>query len=1085
MIQQTNLDLRLRELLIVWEEARERGESLTAAALCRDCPELVDELKQQIQALRDWELLTPDSSARSSSSSEAAAPALACAPASACLTVQLSDLRFHDRGGLGVIYKARHQDLPRDIALKFIRQDRSDDPLCSERFLREAQITARLEHPGIVPIYGLGRDENGNPCYAMRFVEGTTLEQASKQYHAQPDHDRKRGSLGTDRAFRALLQRFKSACTTVGYAHSRGVLHRDIKPANIMLGPFDETLVLDWGLGKIIASDDAEVAGEHEREARLPSPGSDELERLTIKSHTPPGRCASPPNPPFTRGGQYGGPARTLSPPYEGGQGGFFGRGPRACASQSLSALETCEVIGTPGFMSPEQHAGQWEKVGRASDIYGLGATLYVLLTGRTPFEGRSPGEIASKVDRGEFTPPREVKPAIPRPLEAICLKAMAKAPEDRYTSAIDLAGDLENWMVNEPVSAWSEPWSVRARRWTGRNRTLVTTGAVAALLVVMALIAIVVQQDRSNRNLAARNEELRQVRARAEKRVRLALNAIDQFRGAVADNPKLKYQPEFAQLRQDLLRAPQEFYRQLKQDIEESQDTSPEAWAGLAKVVLGLAQITGEIDSRPNAIRAYQEGVGILDRLFSGRPDDPTLRILQAGALLQLARLQSEEGKLPEAVNNNERAREILERLIGQRPEDANLRLELGRAYDQLGLTRLDAERFERAREILEAPESDKAEGTRHHLYLAMVYNHLGMMRRKAGSLDQALAFYERALRLQEHLVREQPNDPRMRFTLASLLHNIGNLRLEISRGGAVESYERANAIFELLVREYRSIADFRMNYARCLGNLAVFTWYSRDHTRAILAFKRVAELLREGVELHPNVVTFRYDLGLTLYHLARGHLFVDRPQDALKYAQEGVERLDALLATGKDPLGRARSLLGMIWEKRADALVALGRENEAVEALRAAIGHQRKAIEQDPRSDVYREELLKDHYQLVALHCILGQTHEAAAALEVMQPLWPDNPGNLFSITQELAQGWSKATGDQGGRIERTGTATQLYGALVVTMLERSVKAGFRDFMELINDPAFEPFRTRDDFQRLLWRMMDLAFPVDPFAR
>ena len=143
-------------------------------------------------------------------------------------------------------------------------------PTARGRFLREAQITARLEHPGIVPIYGLGRDEAGNPCYAMRFVEGTTLAEATKQYHARAGSTAKRASLlATDREFRSLLQRFKAACTTVGYAHDRGVLHRDIKPANIMLGPFDATLVLDWGLGKIIATDATGATGDDEQEASL------------------------------------------------------------------------------------------------------------------------------------------------------------------------------------------------------------------------------------------------------------------------------------------------------------------------------------------------------------------------------------------------------------------------------------------------------------------------------------------------------------------------------------------------------------------------------------------------------------------------------------------------------------------------------------------------------------------------------------------------------------------------------------------------------------------------------------------------
>ncbi|MGP0063686.1 MAG: protein kinase domain-containing protein [Isosphaeraceae bacterium] len=945
------------------------------------------------------------------------------------MSLQLDGLHYHDRGGLGIIYKARHKGLPRDVALKFIRQDHARDPQCTKRFLREAQITARLEHPGIIPIYGLGRDDTGNVCYAMRFVEGTTLEQAIQQYHARRDQGRERGSMGTDRAFRALLRRFKSACTTVGYAHSRGVLHRDIKPANIMLGPFDETLVLDWGLGKIVAIDDAESVGEPEREAVLPSPGSDEL--------------------------------------------------------------ETWGIIGTPGFMSPEQHAGQWEKVGRAGDIYGLGATLYVILTGRTPFVGRGPGEISTKVGRGEFILPRQVRPEIPRPLEAICFKAMALAPEDRYRSAIDLAGDLENWMTDEPVRAWGEPWLVRARRWMSRHRTTVTTGAVATLLSLIGLIAILVQQGRSNRHLAARNEELRQARARAEARVELALNAIDQFRVAVADNPQLKHRPELAQLRQGLLRAPQEFYRQIKRDIEETKDPSPEAWAGLAKVVLGLAQITGEIDSRPNAIGAYREGIGVLDRLFSGRPDDPALRALQAGALLQLARLQREEGELPEAETNNDRAREILEGLLRRRPDDANLRMDLGRAYDQLGMTRFRADRleeavvfFERARGILEAPGSEEVGGTRHRLQSALVYNHLGMVRRKTGSLDEALALYEHALKLQDRLAIEQPTDPWTRAALAALYFNIGNLRRQTSRGGVVASFERANEIFEVLVRDYRSISEFRMNYARCLGNLAMLTTGTETRLRAIPAFIRVAELQREEVDLHPGVVSFRIDLALTLFHLTRTHLIIDQPRDALRYSKEGTERLEALLATEKDPTGQARSLLGMIWGKRAEALAALGREGEAVEALGVAIRHQGRAFEQDPASGDYRQQLFDHHCRLAALRLILGQVDEAVASLEAMQALWAANPGDLFEIAQDLARGWSRAIDARVSRTERTGKAAELYGALVVTILERSVDAGFRDVSRLMSDPAFEPFRTRDDFKRLLMHAMDLDFPSNPFG-
>jgi len=252
------------------------------------------------------------------------------------------------------------------------------------------------------------------------------------------------------------------------------------------------------------------------------------------------------------------------------------------------------------------------------------------------------------------------------------------------------------------------------------------------------------------------------------------------------------------------------------------------------------------------------------------------------------------------------------------------------------------------------------------------------------------------------------------MRFNLAGLRYNIGNLRRETGRSGVIESYERANEILEPLVREYRSIAEFRMQYARSLGNLPTVT----HSTRSISAYTRVVDLQREEVELHPGVVSFRFDLAMTLFHLAVDNLDVHQPKEALRYAQEGTERLEALLVTDRDPLGQARSWLGMIWERRAEALVALGREHEAVEALEAAIRHQGKALEQDPRSVDYKEQLFNHYYHLVALRFIVGQTNEAASSLEAIEPLWPAKPGKLFSDAQELARGWSKATGAAGRR-------------------------------------------------------------------
>jgi serine/threonine-protein kinase len=160
-------------------------------------------------------------------------------------------LRPHGRGGLGEVFVALDQELRREVALKEIRAEHADDPLSRGRFVREAEITGGLEHPGIVPVHGLGTYADGRPFYAMRFIQGETLQDAIAKYHAGD------GSW----TLRALLGRFVALCNTVAYAHSRGVLHRDLKPSNVMLGRYGETLLVDWGLAKPLAEPPGQAAG--------------------------------------------------------------------------------------------------------------------------------------------------------------------------------------------------------------------------------------------------------------------------------------------------------------------------------------------------------------------------------------------------------------------------------------------------------------------------------------------------------------------------------------------------------------------------------------------------------------------------------------------------------------------------------------------------------------------------------------------------------------------------------------------------------------------------------------------------------
>jgi tRNA A-37 threonylcarbamoyl transferase component Bud32 len=353
-------------------------------------------------------------------------------------------LRPHARGGLGEVFVALDGELQREVALKEIHAEYADDPNSRGRFLREAEVTGSLEHPGIVPVYGLGASPDGRPYYAMRFVQGQTLKDAIRHLHEErPDRDPEEQA----RTLRQLLGRFIAVCNAIADAHSRGVLHRDLKPANVMLGKYGETLVVDWGLAKA-AGREAAGAGNGVEEPSL--------------------------RPQLVVGG----------------------------------TTQTGTVLGTPSYMSPEQAAGRVEQLGPASDVYSLGATLYTLLTGWTPVEGDDRAEVLQQVRQGDWQRPRQVKPDVHPALDAVCRKAMALRPEDRYGSALELAADVERWLADEPVAAWPEPWAALARRRLGRHRTLVTSAAaVVAVTLLSTTAAVVLLVAANQRERDAKNE--------------------------------------------------------------------------------------------------------------------------------------------------------------------------------------------------------------------------------------------------------------------------------------------------------------------------------------------------------------------------------------------------------------------------------------------------------------------------------------------------------------------------------------------------------------------------------------------------
>ncbi|MEQ1892747.1 MAG: bifunctional serine/threonine-protein kinase/formylglycine-generating enzyme family protein [Planctomycetota bacterium] len=335
------------------------------------------------------------------------------------------------RGGMGIIQRVWDGNLRRAVARKILGKTkegsdpRKTDPRSVGRFLEEAQVTAQLEHPGIVPVHELGLDGQGKLYFTMRLVRGEDLHKIFEHV--------KTGAQGWNltRALHVMLR----VCEAMSYAHKKGVLHRDLKPANVMVGRFGEVYVMDWGLARVL--------GEHDtKDLRIaPEPQSSDVrtDRGSIDVDTPD-------SPLITMDG---------------------------------------DVVGTPAYMSPEQARGEVEALGPATDIYSLGAMLYHLLAGHMPYvePGTKPSARAIW-HRVMERPPVPLAPTVPAELVAIVDKAMAREPAQRYASVLDLADDLRAYLELRVVRAHRTGARVELAKLVQRNR--LAAASLAALLLVL-----------------------------------------------------------------------------------------------------------------------------------------------------------------------------------------------------------------------------------------------------------------------------------------------------------------------------------------------------------------------------------------------------------------------------------------------------------------------------------------------------------------------------------------------------------------------------------------------------------------------
>jgi serine/threonine-protein kinase len=761
-------------------------------------------------------------------------------------------LRLHQQGGLGRLMVAKDCELNREIALKEILPTYADSEESRRRFIREAEITGALEHPGVVPVYSLGEFPDGRPYYAMRFIKGVDLRTALDDFHTRP------GAVAEKRLeFRQLLQRFVAVCQAIHYAHNRKVLHRDLKPANIMLGDFGETLVVDWGLARMI--DDPLVTPDFESAPILPSDRA------------------------------------------------------------STDRTQAGRIVGTLPYVSPEQAQGRMDLMAPASDIYGLGATLYHILTGRAPFDADDL-DLIPNVQQGRFPSPRSVDKRIPKALEAICLKAMAKRPQDRYATARDLALDVERYLGDERVQAHAEPLAGRAWRWIRHHRALVMSSMAAGIVAVAALSTGVVlltaanRRERAATDLAEKNfAEAEEQRKAAERNFQLAQDAVRDYFTRVSEETLLN-QPGMQPLRDSLLRQALTYYQQFL----DQRQSDPGLRNEVAQAHFFVGRVTEAIDTPAKALPHYEAAADMQKELVDGGNDSESLSAAYAQTLNARGRALQRLGRRDEARGFYRQACERREKLAAAKPDDAERARAHASSVMNLGLMEIEDGRPQEALPLLQRAqtlrlahrESPQAESRPFIRDLGMGYYNLAMAQMMTGDQSAAESNLFKAISSFEKLAKLEPNDLVNRHQIALCRRMIATAKEVGDDDEAIELFEQARDELRELSLRNPEVPEYVADLAGIEMNLGARLEAMGQAEAALRELESGAGHLRSLVDQHVAVPRYRRDLGVALYAAGKVLAGLDRRDDARTRLEESKTVLERLVRENPSNVGYGNDL-------------------------------------------------------------------------------------------------------------------------------------------------------------------------------
>ncbi len=793
---------------------------------------------------------------------------------------------------------------------------------------------------------------------------------------------------------RQLLEPFVKVCEAVAYAHSRWVIHRDLKPENVVLGAFGEVVVLDWGLAKVVGQTDPT--------------GTDPRE-------------------------------------------------PRISLSAEAETSQTVGQVGTPIYMAPEQAAANNDLIGTRTDVYGLGAILFEILTGQPPVTGTSVIDVFSKIQAGSLPKPREIDPTVPRALEAVCCKAMALEPGNRYLRADDLAEDVRRWIVDEPVSVHRDPVAVRVLRWGRRHRTLATSAAALVATAVIALSVGLVLTD-SLRKIARNNA------ARALQNLRLAQDAADGLLGEVAD-VDLADIPQMEAVRQRLLEKARAGYEQF---MVEGADDPLIRW-GAVRAQVRLGDIEALQGDSVKAEASYRAAGQELERLAKQDVSNAGIRrdlardLQGLGVLLKDAnRFDESEAELREAMKLRVDVLRLPDATADDKQALADSRYQLATLLGRRGGQDLEAYReymiAASAQGLLVKQFGDRPD---YLTKLVRYRNNLAILQRAMGSSSESEATLRATLELVKPAVERPDPLPGPRWQASRIYNSLGSLLLNGRNEEAATHLSRAQTLLRKLASEFPLVPQYPLELASVEYNLGYLAAKTKHPEQAVASYKESVRLLEDLKRRFPASPAYRMKLAVSQLALGQA-LAATSPTEAEGAVRKALEEQSILLTEYPGvweyqvAVGRGHYQLGLI-------LVASKPAQTVLEAEKAG-GALIKALNARPGSALTQGYVLDNQVLLGQALIRAGRVPEAMATGEQLPALMPQNPNAYVHAAAILIAAARAANGSDGGRKQAEAAL-----ARAVEILRNGIQAKVIQSKATLDSKDLDLLRERDDFKAL----------------